>query len=256
MIMNNIKKARVFFTFAIVSIFILWSFYGVGFSIIKIIKGLPNAWELIEFSFPPKFGNINIYVIAMIETIQIATAGTFLAVFLAIPFGVEGAGNFYSHHILYRISRFILNATRSIHEIIMALIFVVTVGLGPLPGALAIGVHSIGMLGKFYAESIENINKGQLDALESVGVSKFQLFRYAILPQILPETITVILYKWEMNIRSATVLGVVGAGGIGLHLTTALKLFQYREAITIIAIILIVVIIIDAINKNLRSKAI
>jgi len=158
--------------------------------------------------------------------------------------------------LIYHVARFILNATRSISEIIFALIFVAALGLGPFPGLMAVAVHSVGMLGKFLAESIENIDQGPLEALAATGANKLQIFRYAIFPQILPEFITLCLYRWELNFRSATILGVVGAGGIGFELITSMRLFKYQDMTIVLVVILLTVTVVDFISSKIRSKII
>ena len=137
---------------------------------------------------------------------------------------------------------------------IFALIFVAAVGLGPFPGTLAIGFSSCGMLGKFIAESIENIDGGVLEAMDATGANRVQSFIYGIIPQVMPEFISLALFRWEMNFRASTVLGLVGAGGIGFELQAAMRLFNYRDMTMILVVILVVVSIVDKISSVIRSK--
>jgi phosphonate transport system permease protein len=145
-----------------------------------------------------------------------------------------------------------LNVIRSINELILALVFVAAVGLGPFPGVLALAVHGVGMLGKFFAESIEEIDEGPLQALRSTGARPLQVIVFGVLPQVITAWIAVILYRFEVNLRSATVLGMVGAGGLGFELVSSLKLFKYQETATCIVVITVMVIVADLISNRLR----
>jgi phosphonate transport system permease protein len=205
---------------------------------------------------PPDFSILERLVKPTIETIQISIWGTILAILLSIPFGVLAARNLSPHPVVCQISRIILNAIRAIPDMLFALIFVAAVGLGPLPGVLGIGVSSSGMLGKFLADFIENIDKGPLDALKATGAKKMQIISYAVVPQIIPEFVTLALFRWEMNFRASTVIGIVGAGGLGFELMTSMRLFQYKETATILIVILIVVTIVDFISTTIRKRII
>lgn len=241
---------------ALIAVVYVWSVYGTHFSTRELIAGLPAMQDIISRMLPPNFSTLPKLLGPTLETVQISILGTTLAIIFCIPLGIMAAKNVTPNPLLYHLSRFILNATRSISEIIFALIFVAALGLGPFPGVMAVGVHSVGMLGKFLAESIENIDPGPVEALTATGASAVQVFRYAIFPQILPEFITLCLYRWELNFRSATVLGVVGAGGIGFELITSMRLFLYQEMSTVLVVVLVTVIIVDLISSKIRSKII
>lgn len=232
----------------------IWCAAGTHLSIYELLKGLPQMTDIIGRMLPPNFAILPRLVTPTIETIQISIWGTTLAIFFTIPFGLISARNISPHRLLYSMGRFILNATRSISEIIFALIFVTAVGLGPFPGVLALAFHSVGMLGKFLADSIENIDPGPVEALQATGATKWQVIIYAIVPQVLPEFVTLCLYRWELNFRSATILGIVGAGGIGFELITSMRLFMYQDMTTILIIILIMVVGVDYISSYIRSK--
>ena len=143
---------------------------------------------------------------------------------------------------------------RSINELILALVFVSAVGLGPFPGVLALALHGMGMLGKFFAESIEEIDAGPLEALRSAGASQLQIIVFGVVPQAITAWIAVILYRFEVNLRSATVLGMVGAGGLGFELVSSLKLFRYQETATCIILITVMVILADMLSNLLRQR--
>jgi phosphonate transport system permease protein len=232
----------------------IWSAAGTHLSISELVKGLPQLADIIGRMMPPNFEILPRLVNPTIETFQISIWGTTLAIFFTIPFGLLAARNISPHPLLYKISRFVLNATRSISELIFALVFVAAVGLGPFPGVLALAFHSVGMLGKFLADSIENIDPGPVEALLATGANKWQVIVYAIVPQVLPEFITLCLYRWELNFRSATILGIVGGGGIGFELITSMRLFMYPDMTTILIVVLGMVSAVDYISSYVRSK--
>ena len=236
----------------IVAIYI-WSAAGTHLSISELVQGLPGMADILGRMLPPNFEILPRIINPTIETIQISIWGTTLAIFFTIPFGLIAA-RISPHPLLYHMARFVLNATRSISELIFALIFVAAVGLGPFPGVLALAFHSVGMLGKFLADSIENIDPGPLEALLATGANKWQVIAYAVLPQVLPEFVTLCLYRWELNFRSATILGIVGAGGIGFELITSMRLFKYPDMTAILIVILAMVIVVDSISSYIRTK--
>lgn len=253
---KNKLTPRFRWQYLLLSAVVLLCFQQAGFSFAKLLKGLPEMVKFIAYAFPPDFTRLNELSVSILQTVEISVAGTFLATVIALPVGIGASANFSPHPVVYRSCRMLLNFTRSVSEMIVALVFVTAVGLGPFSGMMALAVHSAGMLGKFYAEAIENVGNGEIEAVKSTGATTFQVLKFAVLPQILPELITVILYRWEVNIRSATVLGMVGAGGIGFDLITAMRLFQYREAWAIVLLILLTVAIIDQVNNRIRANII
>ena len=172
---------------------------------------------------------------------------------LAIPLSFLAARNLSRNRLVFHATRQALNFTRSINELILALIFVSAVGLGPFPGVLALALHGVGMLGKFFAESIEEIDQGPIEALQATGARPLQVIVFGVLPQVITAWIAVILYRFEVNQRSATVLGMVGAGGLGFELVSSLKLFKYQETATCIIVITFMVIVADAVSSRLRA---
>ena len=234
----------------------LWSARGTDLSLPELIEGYPHMADFFSRMLPPNFSILKELVRPTVETVQIALWGTTLAVLLAIPLGLLAARNIAPHPTLYGTARFILNALRSISEMVFALIFVTAVGLGPFPGVLALAFHSAGMLGKFYAEAIENIDPGVVEALEATGAHKLQVIAFGVVPQVLPEFISYNLYRWEHNVRQATVLGLVGAGGIGFELITSMRLFKYPDTAAILMMILATVTLVDFLSSRLRARVI
>jgi phosphonate transport system permease protein len=233
-----------------------WSAVGTHLSVSELVRGIPGLVDIVARMMPPNLAILPKLIGPTVETLQISIWGTTLAIVFTIPFGLAAARNISPHPLVYGAARFVLNATRSISEIIFALVFVAAVGLGPFPGVLALAFHSVGMLGKFLAEAIENIDAGPVEALVATGASKWQIIMYAIVPQILPEFVTLCLYRWELNFRSATILGIVGAGGIGFELVTSMRLFQYQDMTTILVVILVLVSFVDYISSAIRARII
>jgi len=220
----------------------------------EFVRGLPAIASYVGRMFPPDWAFTPRIVQPTIETIEIAIWGTVLGIVLAIPLGLMAARNISPHVVVYGSARFILNALRGVSELVFALIFVSAVGLGPFPGILALALHNAGMLGKFYAEAIEAVDHGPVEAMQSTGAGWSQTVAYAIVPQILPHFITYNLYRFEVSIRSATVLGLVGAGGIGFHLISSIRLFDYQTTAMVLIVIIALVILTDWAGNKIRAR--
>ena len=240
--------------FLVIVLLVIWSMRGTNFNIYRIQQGIEGIIDIISRMFPPRLGIIPRLVRPTVETVQMSIMGTLLAILLSIPLGILAAHNISPSPVLFHISRLILNALRAVPDVIFALIFVSAVGLGPFPGTLAIGVSSSGMLGKFLGDSIENIDPGALEALQATGANRIQTIVYGVVPQILPEFTSLALFRWEMNFRSSTILGIVGAGGIGFELMTSMRLFRYQEMTMTLLVILAVVALVDGISNNIRKR--
>ena len=229
-----------------------WALSGVEFSLPRLIEGTPFMIDFIKRMFPPNWSIFDKVFEATIVTIQLALAGTILAAIISFPISFLAARNICGNGWFVRFMTFLFNADRSIDALILALFFVSAVGLGPFPGVLALAIHSIGMLGKLFAEAIEGVDKGPIEALESVGASKLEVIRWAILPQVFPYFISYTLFRFELNVRVAVVLGLVGAGGIGFLLVSYMRLFQYQNVTMVVGVILVLVMGIDGVSSKLR----
>lgn len=191
------------------------------------------------------------------ETIMVATLGTLLGVILCVPAIWFGALNITPFApITYPIARLMMTLSRSIHEIVWALFFVAAVGLGALAGVLAIAMRSIGFIAKISAEAIEDLDPRPVEAIRAVGGSQFQVFIYAILPQVLPVIIGVTIFEWEINIRRSSILGLVGAGGLGLVFFRQLNTFNYHGVTTVILAILILILLGEIVSYFVRKAVI
>tara|TARA_B110000971_G_scaffold27584_1_gene24765 strand:+ start:570 stop:1397 length:828 start_codon:yes stop_codon:yes gene_type:complete len=210
--------------------------------------------DILGRMIPPDFSNFKSLFFSMLETIEIAVLGTFLAIVISIPIALFSARNLAPNFLFFLIARTITIFFRAIPEFIMAMILVIAIGFGAMPGVLALGFHTMGFLAKFYAEDIEHVNKGPIEALRSSGASKRQVIAFAIIPQIIPSFIANNLYILDRNIRMATMLGIVGAGGIGYELQSSFRMFEYQRVSAIIIIIFITIFLIDHISSFIRSK--
>ena len=210
--------------------------------------------DILSRMLPPDFSNLNLLIYAMFETIEIAFLGTFIAIVLSIPFGLFSARNLAPNYFVYIICKTIVIFFRAIPEFIIAMILVIAIGFGAMPGVLALGLHTMGFLAKFYAEDIEHINTGPIDALRSSGATKSQIISYGIIPQILPAFVANNLYILDRNVRMATMLGIVGAGGIGYELQSSFRMFEYEKVSAIIILIFITIFGIDYLSSLIRSK--
>lgn len=200
----------------------------------------------------PNFHEWRAYLGEMIETVQIAIWGTALAVVFGVPFAILSSSNVCPPWIVQPVRR-LMDAARAINEIVFALLFVVAVGLGPLAGVLALFVHNLGVVAKLFSEAVEAIDPRPVEGIRSTGASRLQEVIYGVVPQVLPLWSSFTLYRFETNVRSATVLGIVGAGGIGHSLYENIRSFQYGETAAIILIVIATVSIIDVISSQLRK---
>ena len=262
-----------------------WGFRGTDASPGTFIEGVPNIWDFVTRMYPPVFETeiqtlqtpsiplffgieiprlglasvtfqYPIVIYDIIETIQMAVIGTTGAIFLSIPFALLAARNVSPHPIVYQTTRMLLNVNRAIPDIIFALIFVAAVGLGPFGGVLAIAIGSIGFMGKVYAESIEAIDPEQVKAIRATGAGRAQTITFAVFPQAMPLITSYSLLLFESNVRSATILGLVGAGGIGFTITKYMALFQYDRLLGALIFIVLMVTIVDRFSDYVRRKLI
>ena len=210
--------------------------------------------DILSRMLPPDFINFNELIYAMFETIEIVFLGTFLTIVLSIPLGLFSARNLAPNYLIYLICKMVIIFFRAIPEFIMAMILVIAIGFGAMPGVLALGLHTMGFLAKFYAEDIEHINQEPVDALKSSGANKSQIISFGVIPQILPAFVANNLYILDSNVRMATMLGILGAGGIGYELQSSFRMFEYERVSAIIILIFATIFIIDHLSSFLRSK--
>ncbi|WP_088346471.1 phosphonate ABC transporter, permease protein PhnE [Bacillus cereus] len=248
------SKSKHMLTF-ILFILLLWgSSIQVDASFSKLVVGFPNIMDLLKEMVPPDWSYFQVITTAMLDTIRMAIIGTTLGAILAIPLALFAASNVFTSTFLYSPARLILNFIRTIPDLLLAAIFVAIFGIGPLPGILALTFFSIGLVAKLLYESIESIDPGPLEAMTAVGANKVQWIVYGVIPQVKAHFVSYVLYTFEVNVRAAAVLGLVGAGGIGLYYDRTLGFLQYQQTASIIIYTLVVVLVIDYVSTLLREK--
>ena len=257
------------------AVFLAWSYLGseVRLGLLFSREGGGQILSYIQRLFPPDFSApvLREAVRGTLETFAISLMGTLLAAAIAVSLVFFASRNLIYSGLLYEMepkqgwlrafrlvpylsAKGFLNFLRTVPEILWALIFVFIVGLGPFAGVLALGVHTGGVLGKLFAEVLEDVNPQPVESLQSTGAGKLQILFYGILPQVLPQFISYTLYRWEVNIRVAAVLGFVGAGGLGQRIHIAISLFLENQLLTLIIALYILVTMVDYLSAYLRRK--
>jgi phosphonate transport system permease protein len=219
-----------------------------------LLTGAHGMADLIRRAMPPDFAQLPAAFWPTLQTIDIALFGTMMGIALAVPLALLAAANVTPSRYAYYAARAIIGLARAVPDLVWALLFVTAVGLGPFPGGLALGVHSVGMLGRLFAETIEQMDMAPIQALELTGARRIQVFTHGIVPTLLPALLGISLYRMDENIRSSLVLGFVGAGGIGFQLLSAMNLFQYQEVSLLLIIIFVVVLGAERISAALRER--
>jgi phosphonate transport system permease protein len=266
-----------YFLFAGVTVIFVWSYQGSEIQLTQLFsrEGIGQILAYIQKLFPPDLSANVIHeaVKGAVETFAISLMGTLLAVVIAVSVVFFASRNLIYSGLLYEMepmqgwrqilrlipylcAKSLLNFLRTIPEMVWALIFVFLVGLGPFPGVLALGVHTGGVLGKLFGEVLEDVDPQPIEALQGTGASRLQILFYGIVPQVLPQFISYTLYRWEVNIRVAAVLGFVGAGGLGQRIYIAISLFFENQLLTLIIAIYILVTLVDYLSAYLRRKVI
>jgi len=250
-----------------------WRRVGVDLLVFFERQGRENIVKFVTGMFPPEHSSqfLSLMVGPALETIQISVMGTLIAIAIGFPIGILATRNFSVGGILneadttgapaqlalrlsvYYSARGVLSFFRSIPEFVWAFMFVRAVGLGPFPGVLAIGVAYGGMLGKVYSEIFEAVNPRPLEALQSTGANKLQIFFYGWLPQVLPNFVSYTLYRWECAVRASAILGLVGAGGLGQQIEISMRMFNFNEILTLLIILFLMVAGVDYLSARVRA---
>lgn len=220
----------------------------------KLMDGIPRVLSWVPSMFPPDLSSLGEVLDRAFETLAMATVGTLIALVVAFPLGFLGARNTTPHPVVYHLVRVIFNLSRGTETLVFALIFVAAIGFGPFTGVLAIAFHMMGAIGKMFSEVIEPADKGPMEAVALTGASKIKVIRYALLPDVAPNLIAVTLYMWEYTVRTSTILGIVGAGGIGQTLKDTIDLLDFPKMVTVLAVILVMVWLIDLLSDFLRRR--
>ena len=254
---------------------VLWSSVGtqVDLGTLASAEAWRQMWTYASRLFPPDLSAVTVRDAATgaVETFAISILGSLLAVIIGLPLSLVATRTLLYRGLLYEarppgtaeksvriglyaIAKSVLNVLRTVPEIVWAMIFVFMVGLGPFPGVLALGVHTGGVLGKLFGEALEGVDPAPLEALQATGASRFRILVYGVLPQALPQFVAYALYRWEVNIRVAAMMGFVGAGGLGQRIHIAISLFHEHQLLTLILAIYLIVTLVDALSAYLRAR--
>ncbi len=223
---------------------------------LELIRDVGNIGQFLKGYLNPSFANVGEYAWQCVVTVCIALWGTLLAACIAVPLGLLGARNLAPHPVIYMAARRVMDVLRAVNEFVFALMFVTAVGLGPFAGMLALGLHTGGVLGKLLSETIEAIDPGQLEGVAAVGAGRAHVIAFGVVPQVMPNFLSYILLRFESDIRSASVIGMVGGGGIGFYLWDTIRSFNDREAATVILLIVAMVMCVDVVSSRIRRAAI
>ncbi|MFN0071578.1 MAG: phosphonate ABC transporter, permease protein PhnE [Chloroflexota bacterium] len=237
-------------------IVLAWCIQGTEINLQKLERGFPAMGRFFASLWPPDNAAWLKMIEPIVATLQMAVLGTILSVILAFPFGLVAARNTAPNLIVYGGARMVLNTVRAIPQLVWAIIFVAALGFGPFAGVVALGIGGLGVVGKLYAEAIEAINPRPVEAIRATGSHPLQVFAFAVLPQALPLMVSYTLLDFEANVRSATILGIVGAGGIGFELQASFSQFKFHEVLTILLEIIIMVTAIDRVSAFVRNRII
>ena len=243
------KRAGLF----VLLVVLAWTAWDTGADPVRLVRGLPWIFDILSRMLPPDPSVLPAALLGALKTVEIALLGTAAAAVLALPLGFVSARNVAPPSLFYP-ARAVLNFFRSVDTLVYALIFVAAVGLGPFPGVLAVVAYTTTSLTKLYSEAVEGIERGPVDAITATGATRLQILRFGVLPQVLPLFLSYVLYRLETNIRAATVLGFVGAGGIGFYLQTYLRLLDYPAASTVLLVTVAMVMVVDALSSKLRGR--
>ncbi|PYZ92760.1 phosphonate ABC transporter, permease protein PhnE [Salipaludibacillus keqinensis] len=249
-------KSQGFIT-AIILLLAIWSIWGTGFNLLSLFFG---TYEILVFiftdMFPPDLTVIGQLIGPALDTLYMSYVGMVISVVVSLVLGVLAADNLTPHWTIARVSRAVTAFLRSVPAVVWAIILVSGIGLGPLTGTIAIGLSGIGILGKAYAEVLESIDGAQLEGVRATGANWFQVIGQAVWPQFKAGFVSWSLYKLDMNIREAAILGLVGAGGLGYYLQGSINLFQYKEAATAILMIFALILMVEYMTAKIRERII
>ena len=236
----------------VIALLLAYSWEGADMRPGELISNSDNMVEFASGFFPPNFLEWKMYAREMWITIQIALWGTALAIVCSVPLGILSSENIVPFWV-YQPVRRLMDAFRAINEMVFAMLFVVAVGLGPFAGVLALWIHTTGVLAKLFSEAVEAIDPQPVEGIRATGANGLQEVIFGVIPQVLPLWISYSLYRFESNVRSATVLGIVGAGGVGMVLWEYIRGFYYAETAAVMIIVILSVSILDVGSQRLRK---
>jgi phosphonate transport system permease protein len=240
----------------VLALVLAWAARVIELRPLELVRDGGNILVFLRGYLNPSFAHVGEYAWQCVVTVSIALWGTVLAIALAVPLGLLGARNLSPHPVVYHLARRVMDVLRAVNEFVFALMFVTAVGLGPFAGMLALGIHTGGVLGKLLSETIEAIDPGQMEGVAAVGASALHVVSFGVVPQVLPNFLSYVLLRFESDIRSASVIGMVGGGGIGFYLWDTIRSFNDREAATVILLIVGMVMCVDVVSARIRRASI
>jgi phosphonate transport system permease protein len=240
---------------AAAALLLMWAWEGADMRPGDLFAEGGNMASFMQGFFPPDFTQWELYLREMIVTIKIAIWGTALSVVTAVPFGLLSSDNIAPWWVVQPVRR-LMDTFRAINEMVFAMLFVAAVGLGPFAGVLAIWIHTVGVLAKLMSEAVEAIDPQPIEGIRATGGTRMHEVVFGVIPQVLPLWISFSLYRFESNVRSATVLGIVGAGGIGMVLWELIRGFMYAETAAVLVVVIISVTVLDLLSQRLRKLVI
>ncbi|QDO97505.1 phosphonate ABC transporter, permease protein PhnE [Ferrovibrio terrae] len=238
--------------YGLLAAILVWSWQGAEVAPLKLIADAGNMATFLSDFFPPDFNDWRSYLSELIITLHIAIWGTVLAVVCAVPLSLLAAANIAPAWV-YQPVRRVLDAMRSINEMVFAMLFVVAVGLGPFAGALALWLHTTGVLAKLFSEAVEAIDPQPVEGIRATGATALEEIVYGVIPQVMPLWVSYSLYRFESNVRSASVVGMVGAGGIGVVLWEVIRSFRFDQTCAVMIMIILLVSLVDLISARIRK---
>ena len=241
--------------YAIITVFLLWSVWDMRISPARVVQGWGSAVGLITGMFPPEFTafKMDLLIEGMIESVAMSVVATIIGVIISIPVAFMAAENIAPEPV-YWVGRGIITVSRAFHELIIAIIAVKAVGIGALAGVIALSYKTIGFFAKLLAEEIEDIDSGQMEATEATGANRIQTMLFGVVPQVMPRIVGLTIYRWDINIRHSTIVGIVGAGGIGSTLINSFDKYDYDFFMTIVLAIVAVVIVGELVSTYVRGR--
>lgn len=243
-----------FVALLVTAVVLLASWQALGVRYDYAISAPAQLYDLFGRMFPPNAGYTGEIISPLLETVHIAILGTMLAIIMALPVAFISARNTTPNRLTHALGKFIISFSRSVNVIIWALFFVIVFGPGALAGVVSVAVRSIGFTAKLLSEAIEEIDFGQVEAISATGANSFLVLIYAIVPQVKPAFVGIATYRWDINVRAASVLGLVGAGGIGVNLQTSVNSYDWGSVLTIMLAILGVVVVSEVVSAYFRKK--
>jgi len=241
--------------YGLISLFVIWSVLDLQISLDRFIVGLGAGQQLLSEMLPPAATDrqVDLIISGVIESFAMANVATVIGILISLPVAFMASENLAPKPVYY-VGRGIISVSRAFHELVIAIIAVVALGFGPLAGVVALVFNTVGFYAKLLAEDIEDMDEGQVEAIRATGGSPTQVLIYGVIPQVVPRIVGLSVYRWDINIRKSTIVGIVGAGGIGITLLNAFNRYDYDFGITILLVIVAIVMVGEGVSSYVRGR--